>query len=151
MADRAKIEALIARVEKLGGPDREVDARVASVDGLNFGWCGDDGWSCGKRGCPGCGDPIGLSDGRHSYPQDWRDDEHLPRYTASLDAVIALAERVLSGSNGGWAIGYDPDAKQKYHARFFCAELVPHSHAPTAPVALLLALLRALAANGDAE
>ena len=30
-----------------------------------------------------------------SYPSDWRDDERLPRYTDSVDAALALAEKVL--------------------------------------------------------
>lgn len=89
--------ALAERVKALEGPDREVDGRIAKAAGMNFGFCGDEGWICAACSMgidttqfPECGAPLGLHDERTSYPNDWREDERLPRYTASLDAAITL-------------------------------------------------------------
>ena len=43
-----------------------------------------------------------MSDERTSYPRDWRDDERLPYYTASLDAAVELVEREMPG----WTIDF---------------------------------------------
>ena len=97
MTTPTELVALRERVAGLTGADRETDARVAVIAGLNFGWCGDEGWSCGDRGCEGCGKPLGLHDERTSYPSDWEDDERLPRFTASVDAALAFVDRALPG------------------------------------------------------
>lgn len=100
MSTADEIEALATKVEALKGPDREVDGLIAKATGMNFGFCGDDGWICAACAMgidtaqfPGCGCPLGLSDERTSYPNDWREDERLPRYTASLDAAMTLVPK----------------------------------------------------------
>lgn len=78
---------LIAKIEKLDGPDREVDAEIATSVG---------GYVYEKRD---------RDQKAWFYPLDggWRRQLHrtfadkLPASTASLDAAVALAERVLPG------------------------------------------------------
>lgn len=144
---------LIARVEGLKGPDREVDAHVAVA--IYGGARIDDG---GK------------------YPGWWFTDltEHLkaPRYTASIDAVVALIERELPGwwwKCGTCCVSDDaciaPDFNSPKHgerlkAQFF--PLVPGSELDAGfdvdrrppgnvAIALLEAFLRALEASRGGE
>lgn len=99
MADRA---ALIARLEALTGPDREVDALLwAHFDGRTVREL--DGMLLARSSRPpndeciiGFVDPGKLS-------SNFTAREPIPNVTASLDAVIALIERELPG----WAHGYD--------------------------------------------
>lgn len=91
---------LAERCEAATGPDRELDGAVRKAVHGDFGFCGDNegAWQC--CACmepaiyltqePGCGAPMGLSDERTSYPNDWREDARLPYYTASLDAAMTL-------------------------------------------------------------
>lgn len=130
---------LIAKLEALDGPSREVDAEIATaVDGYvtqpNKGW------------------PEKIDYGR-AHPDGyviWPGhgfDQLVPKYTASLDAAVALVERVLPGwdwavSNLGedgcegnvWKHGWHDDTV----IRGF------HNH-PT--IALLIAALKALEAR----
>ena len=135
MVDHA---ALIARLEALTGPDREVDIdlmlaflpkhREISVIGIDR-----------------------LVRFPQKYDRGWKDVDIVP-YTASLDAVIALVERELPGM--AWALG------QNVHHRYWRASLnrlndegAPESIAwgqSNQPViALLLALLRSKPNGGD--
>lgn len=82
---------LIERLEKATGRSRELDARIAATAGLPMTFCDfDTGCYHGDCNSPGCGEPLGLSDERKSYPRDWRDDERLPHYTSSIDAALSL-------------------------------------------------------------
>ncbi|ASE38439.1 hypothetical protein [Brevundimonas vesicularis] len=76
-----------------------------------------------------------------------------PNYTASLDAALALAERVLPGHD--WSLGHLPtsdDADHQEHHEFGCFFYAhPHvasrqdglGHGATAPLAMVTAILRA--------
>lgn len=88
MADRADIVALRDRVLGLTGPDREVDAALALLAG----------WTHEKR--KGDQRPYWRSPEDPPYGADgWQPRRDLPFYTASVDAALALAERV-SHKNG---------------------------------------------------
>jgi len=129
MADHA---ALIERLEKLTGPDREVNEAIYKHFNPEYA-----DFVQGRGGLvhPGDGEDVRvLSSVRAPY------------YTASLDAVIALVERELPGM--AWTLG------QNVHHRYWVASLnrlndegAPESIAwgqSNQPViALLLALLRA--------
>ena len=150
------LDALIERVERATGPDRVLDGLIArDVEGKSFGLCGDEGWSCGTRGCTGCGEPLGLHDERHSYPRDWRDDDRLAPVTASVDAAIALLDIVLPGwfwragrmTAPHWERGqYQPywSHVQRTHADHCDRADEATGYAQSAPLAIILATLRAL-------
>lgn len=81
---------LITRLSKLDAPDREVDAEIALALDLfetqpNKGW--PDRLDYGRR----------EENGSVTWPGHGF-DQLIPRYTASVDAAIALAERVLPES-----------------------------------------------------
>lgn len=85
-----RLRGLIERLEKLEGPDREIDAEI---NGLSHG---------------GRVHLVDLEDGVVVWekPIDgmWVRRilklSRVPRYTASLDAAVALVERVLPGWSG---------------------------------------------------
>jgi hypothetical protein len=116
------LAGLIERVEKLDGPDREIDLELA------------------RALVP---DVICLR-------YNWETSNNEPfvhwRYTASIDAAIALVERCLPG----WARGFDAGPKSciafvdphDYADRMFGARHVATASTPA--IALLLALLRAM-------
>lgn len=134
-----ELDALIARVEKLTGPDREVDRQI-QVMALGV----TQEWQQGR--------------GAHwEYHKDgfWVSIEPIPAFTASLDALMVLADQRLPGyawavGNMGffkpspvppqylpWATVWTPEGKPKWNAR-----------AETVILALLLALLHALRTTG---
>ncbi|MDH7787707.1 hypothetical protein QBD01_003734 [Ochrobactrum sp. 19YEA23] len=119
---------LITRLSKLDAPDREVDAEIV----LQNGW--------------------------QVFPGDrWIGPEGkivVPEYTRSVDAAIALAERVLPG----WVfdnVGQDyEDSPSGYKSFGWTVEMVNgkrvQGQAPTFPLAICIALLRAKeASNGQ--
>lgn len=126
---------LIARIEGLTGPDREADCEIAWVTEWD---------TQGSHG--------GLW--RDAYPS-WRGDEWrtnraannwgVPAYTASLDAAVALCERVLPG----WGISLGINIKT-YGAHIWKpGALGPEfsgRHSRPA-IALVLATLKALEAS----
>ena len=131
---------LITRLSKLDAPDREVDALiVAKLEPHIFD-------------APGF-TPIRPIPSFHIDPQGdaIRFDgggimclSYFPLYTASVDAVIALTERVLPGWH--WSI-YDTDGVGRCNAQlerpdFTGAEDFDGTGA-TPAIALLIALLRA--------
>jgi len=83
------LRELIARLEKLEGPSREVDCTIA----LTL-----DGFEIDERGGYAYRDP----DGNLNMSGNAK-DMLVPRYTASLDGAIALCERVLPG----WSINLE--------------------------------------------
>lgn len=106
-AKHTDLVALLARVEAAEGPDREIDARlwcwenghafVAISDGRkcwsNYG----DNDSVNPRGVPSAGWAIF----RHKAPDRGNamlQGHQPPRVSASLDAALALVERVLPGA-----------------------------------------------------
>lgn len=138
------IDALLERVRGAGGPSRELDHDIAPLDGLVTGHCGGFGWQCADHTCKGCGKPMGLYIKGASYPHDWRDDERLPRYTASIDAALALVERLLP--NASWGIRTTMEGSFAADVPFVKLRDTHPSPvlARTAPLAILAALLTAL-------
>lgn len=132
------LEDLIERVEGATGPDREIEARL---------WCLQEGrefrkviWSDYKY-------PDGQKHW-HSFRTNGGDVgcHSVPKFTASLDAALALCERVLPGV--WWLIGRGKltAAEPEYGAQLMFGEdeVLGVGEAPTPAVALILALLRAL-------
>ncbi|WP_226623111.1 hypothetical protein [Brucella anthropi] len=130
---------LITRLSKLDAPDREVDAEIAVALDLfetrpNKGW--PDRIDYGSRN----------SDGSVTWPGHGF-DQLIPRYTASVDAAIALAERLFPGTEYEFTNLYNIvrvtiEMNGEYGG--FHGE-----HVNSLPIAILIALLRAKeASNG---
>lgn len=138
MPDIETLRSLLARVEVADGADRELDGRIwAATAGVTIlEWDGDGVLWKDEHG--------GL---RHQR------DDRIPAYTASIDAVVALVERVLPS---GWTrvdVWNTDDVKQVTASVLPLP--VPNStssgKAATAPLALLSALLKALIAREEAH
>jgi hypothetical protein len=144
-SDKQKeLEALRERVGKATGPDREIDALVwlkccpeAFDDQAFWSWRGMQ--------------PKGISDRALDDVKVGYARSRAPFFTASLDAALALVERVLPG--WGWQIKrYGEDGE--HEAYLWPPSEADHSrlHAEcqhtTPALALLSALLSALIANG---
>lgn len=144
---------IIERLNSATGADREIDARICVIDGLEFGFC--DGVTYRCRECcngiepptDGCDNPVGLHDERTSYPREWQDDERLPRYTSSVDACIALIERVLPGYR--WSVNQWTEITFKGVVRIQTSSIVELEvgKAKTPAIALLIALFKVLEAK----
>lgn len=171
MTERAELQALIERVEKLTGPDRCVDAEIMfdlfakpvgkKDDGgpMGYLWPEDNpSWSFGIR-FPGkdrewfaqCrkrieGETLLVErDGAFVLMNSQR----IPELTKSLDAATSVIERVRPE----WAYGFD--SGRKTHLAF----VDPHdladrmfgarhtAEAANSSIALILALLRSLEAD----
>lgn len=131
MPKSSEIEGLLSRLEAATGPDRELDHRLQGIlvnDG-NFGhYAGLEEWVT-----------AGMEFG-------W----NTPAYTASIDAAIALVEQVLTGPEeptfsldhasfgANWTCEFHWFINPAWHSR---------ADMPTAPLAILIALLRALSAR----
>lgn len=125
-----KIADLIARVAAATGPDREIDCLIAVAidgffeiperyegDGIGYGYINDDG--------------VAIHPG-HGGAQLVR------RYTASIDADLALVERRLPGHQVNiYVYGMRSEASIGNLSR-------DRHEAVTPPLAILLALLSAL-------
>lgn len=128
---------LIATLEGLTSPSREVDCEIA----WQTGWDADAVNYCGTW--------------RRAYPS-WRGDEQrieaaaynwgVPTFTASLDAITALVERVLpgwsyevrkSGFGNGQAALWNPTMQPRPGLS------IRADHASSPAIALCIALLRA--------
>lgn len=158
--DTEKLRELLERCEKASGPDRELDGSIATAIG---------GFSLEKRG---------KDRKEWFYPDDGRVRREfygvfpLPRYTASLDASIALVERVLPG--WWWKVGtcsvsddacIAPDFNSPIHGDRLQAQfpnVVPGSEldagfdvdrrpAGNPALALIESLLRALISQAEGE
>ncbi|KAB2680372.1 hypothetical protein [Brucella pseudintermedia] len=137
---------LITRLSKLDAPDREVDAEIC----IALQYVTQKGATNIRR------------DTDEEFKDEWLDfevdgelwTEKTPKLTASVDATIALAERVLPGWKwrvgrtelfpNGWAYvhKYDPsNCDRKDEAA--CAD----GRAANPAIALLIALLRAKEAS----
>lgn len=133
--------SLIGRVEKLDGPSREVDARIHYALFPDTEILLDA--KTGRRG-PLSEMPI----------EGWADWEAICRHidakpvTASLDAVVALVERVRPGSE--WAIDRKDELDGTPWFSAVIGESLAESRANPA-IALLLALLRSLSSGGENE
>jgi len=122
------LNALLERVKAAKGPDREIDIAIHVIV-TNEGRIGDY---------------ASVDEYTNSAIQlGW----NTPRVTSSIDAALALTERVLPGAKrsatelvAGWAAsvlivdsGHPDFVSEDYHA-----------DAPTAPLAILAATLQAL-------
>ena len=130
--------ALKARLEAATGSSRELDAFIEDEIGVSSEY-------------PGSHLSVGYKS-RHAYLAATS-----PRYTASLDAAVALVERVFGKDLLAWDVGYAYNGGP-YSGRIFLvygAELsqaeAHESHPASAPLALLLALARALIAKAQQE
>ncbi|NTG01837.1 hypothetical protein G6L30_17100 [Agrobacterium rhizogenes] len=145
-----KLEELIAALEKATGPDRWCDANIyAMAHGQTIQIFGGNIVSNGHS-VIGWLDPGKVN--VNFTPSGI--GELIPRYTASIDAAVALVERVLPGwrienlsewdaeilrDQGPWMC----DLVQR-RLEFFDRKSAKCSHAPTAALALCIATLRAL-------
>ncbi len=132
--DAAALRGLVERVEKATGPDRELDAHIAAAVGMPMLFCDFEAGSYhGDCQAPGCGKPLGLNDERRSYPANWEDDERLPSFTDSLDAITALINQSCP----------EPWAWQNvmHKALHMCGEM---DRSSILPIYMCLAFLRAL-------
>lgn len=130
--DRAKLEALLNRVVKATGPDRELDHLVHDQ----------------------AVEPIGsrMYNTKENGGSFIAADVVAPSYTASIDAALALVERVLPGwfwrvghstLYAGWATVY------REHPNNTTGDGEHFAEAKSAPLAILAALLKALVARDE--
>lgn len=143
-----EVAKLLAHIEAATGPDREIDAALALALG---GWHRE--W-------------IEVGRNPHHKPdwfwwndtdQPWRasNPERLPLfYTTSIDAALALVERMLPGCWWFFSKG-----KTRPTEPLFAFHIIPEGNtdgltigeaeAGTPPLAILAALLRALSQSGE--
>lgn len=128
------LSELIERVEKLEEPSREVDADI-------FQAFGGDEW---RHAYLKVQEPCGCP---HEQAVEYARERYSPRYTASLDAAVALTERVLPGF--GISIETHPVYGDWWDAAIFdrMPKTVSNARKQTAALALCLALLRRLSAQ----
>lgn len=156
-ATKEQLQALLKRVQAATGPDRELDAdmdealRIGLPHLPAWAWQNFPQWKniSGGRVC------CLHRDGSHGL--NWSSLE----FTASIDAALALVERVAPGGLLDLTLGYEPGAADRawpavtlrfypdgvrvdgkqYHAVI--------EGAPTPPLAILAALLRALISQSE--
>lgn len=146
---------LIERVRGLTGPDREVDGHLALMAGwkkiavsmpdINGNTVQVDLWF------PDSADEASISEWVAEAKDEvsanlWRDYDDYPAYTASIDAALALAERVLPWwvceHIGQEAVGRLGEMKGIGWTAEFSNGLNTHQgQAPTLPLAIVLATL----------
>ncbi|GLU26675.1 hypothetical protein [Brucella sp. NBRC 12950] len=130
---------LIVRLSKLDGPDREVDAEL---EALFIGGRVHYNDPANKEAV--IERPIDGLWIRGIYPY-----RKIARYTASVDAAIALAERVLPG----WTIArLGQDDNKQWNAELRQGHLTAYDRvtlggAPNGAIALCIAILRAKEAS----
>lgn len=109
---------LIARVEKLTGPDREVDLFIH----------------------------MDLCPSEYEGKWSWDDDTRPPHLTASIDAAVALVERVLPGAEMELTNLYNIARATLHHE---AGPFYGSSAINSLPIAICLAVLRALQGKAD--
>lgn len=125
------LSTLIERVEALTGPSRDADYRIEKAIVRPGEFPASEIWP-----------PFMVGS---------KFDRSIPAYTASIDAAVALVERVLPG----WAKGFDGGPKTRiafvdqhdHDDRMFGARYT--AEGPTPAIALILAALRALHAQEE--
>ena len=151
MADEISLKSALADLEKASGADRGLDAAVAIAVGYIKEYAERNGEHGHIRGYDGPSGRVPYSapwwPGRNPWPPVGLNDvairNEVPEWTASLDATIALVERVLPGvryeltttgrSPGASILTADGDTNGAY--------------APTLALALLTAMFRAFVAK----
>ena len=102
------------------------------------------------------GDSANLADAMATFPGDFHGFAfcwNIPRLSTSLEAALALVSEKLPGA--GWlcgANGQDEFMAELFRTKFISGveTRIAYATAPTAPLALLCALLTALAAEDQA-
>jgi len=147
---------LIERVEGATGPDREADCELWALHhGLTLEWQGTT-LVAGEEGVVGWIDPGRLA--RNFYTNRAKTGPgSIPAYTASIDAALALCERVLPEAWPGFQRNRVTDPARAWSAWL---EIFPEGvnfpdtydfNAPTPALALILAMLKALQAKEAGE
>ncbi len=145
MSDTDALRALLARVEACGPKgDRELDCLL---------WCQFAESHFEYHG----GDCVLAVMGGFSARLDW---EEMPHPTSSLDAAVALVERVLPGwawscgtcvvSNDGW-VKPDVDGPDKHLCDVFDDGFFGDAKGGSVPLSLLVAMLHGLIAKATVE
>lgn len=136
------LTTLIAKLEAATGPDRELDVAIS---------CAIDGRVLEKRG----NDrkewlyPQGKDGGRQDPGPYGYTTNMSPSFTASIDAAVALAERVLPGLDwGAYSFGED-GAQGKVWKHGWHDDTVIYGDHPSPAIALVIAILRAKQAEGN--
>jgi len=128
---------LIERVEKASGPDRDLDTALLELSDADFVAQLRRGWRDFL--------PIRETDVAAIRSEAAYVEAHAPPYTESLDAAVALCERVLEG--WAWNVGTVHFGRDGFMAEVYRNSMVIfEARAPTPALALLLAMLRAKAA-----
>jgi len=134
----SNLSALIERVERLDGPDQSLDAEICIE--LQYGGINSEG-ACNVRTDPDWeGDLLFEIEG----------DEHpdccnpIPALTASIDAAVALVDRVLPGH--GYTTDHQPVYGNHHDASVFNDHVITigNGRGPNGAIAICLAALRAL-------
>lgn len=137
---------IISRLEKATGPYRELNRQIAK----HFGWFRveprfsrnkNGGWIAPEDFTGTYADGSPILDGLHGTTIHG----DVPNFTASLDATIALVEKVLPGARIDITKRYDGDG----YACVWGPNGNRSSNAATPAIALLLALFRALPSEKD--
>lgn len=147
-------KSVLADLEKASGGSRALDAAVAIAVGYIKEYSEQNGGYGCLRGYEGPSGQVPYSapwwpERKPFPPEDLGDvasGNRVPNWTASLDAAIALVERVLPGwewlrKSPGTMTVYDPDIPEKTWAVHYDAR------GATPPLALLTAMFRALVAK----
>lgn len=129
----APLKALRDRLRAASGSDRELDARVLIA-------LIPDQWRADAYDVE-----LGFAV-EHAEGRAFR-KVRVPQFTASIDAALALCERTLPGAY--WRVEKSPPALAAAHGQPFwatCGAAGQQEAAtgPTAPLAILLALLEAM-------
>ncbi len=127
------LERLIERVKAATGPDRELDCRIAYE--LDFEV---EGMAAPFRSYCDVHDLKWGDIARHANSPQSILSHNLPRFTASIDAALALVERLLPGWNYTFSRGHCELRHPKHRAKDVQA------FGKTTPLAILAALLSSL-------
>lgn len=119
-------QELIAKIEKANGPSKELDFEIAKALGLT----------------------VTRRDKSQKLSKNYEYWEDQQPFTASIDSAVALVERAMP-KNGGIDLFLRQGSVKAviYESEMGDDEAV--ATRSTAPLALLLALLRALSAKGE--
>jgi hypothetical protein len=130
------LHELLERAKAASGPDRELDAEIEHAARFQRGL------SLGLK-------PDQIAVWNHvgnGYVESHGTRYASPAYTASIDAAVALISRVLPGLYM-WQLEFDDEPTDcPYMARLYTTNGAPSGvseSGPTAPLALIVALLEA--------